>query len=105
MKIINGVEVHVLGVPREGAFPHAEVEVGGGDPLDFGVVVLLDHVQYGSEPSGVPQVLVGIVKGGGHVRPVDGRVEADVLPVLSLEGIHVRVHVWRFVPSQWILTY
>lgn len=89
VKVIDGVEVHVLGVPREGALPHAEVEVRGRDPLDFGVVVFLNHVQYGSEASGVPQVLVGVVQGGRHVGPIDGRVEADVLPVLSLEGVHV----------------
>ena len=45
MQIVDRVEIHVFGVPREGGFPHAEVEVGGVHTVDLDVVVLVHPVQ------------------------------------------------------------
>ncbi len=45
VQIVDRVEIHVFGVPREGGFPHAEVEVGSVHAVDLDVVVLVHPVQ------------------------------------------------------------
>ena len=40
MQIVDGVKVHVLGVPGEGRLPRAEIEVGCVDSGNLDIVVL-----------------------------------------------------------------
>ena len=45
MQVVDGMQVHVLGVPREGGLPHSEVEIGRVDTVDLDVVVLVHPIQ------------------------------------------------------------
>ena len=59
---------------------------------------LIDKVQYGAEPGNVPLLEGRIGEGAAEVRPVGGRYEGDVLPVLTLQVLVVRVRR-RLVPA------
>lgn len=54
MQEINGVEIHVLGVPGERGFPHAEIEIGRVDAVDLDAVVVVDVVENGTQVIYVP---------------------------------------------------
>ena len=56
MEKVDGVEVHVLGVPGEGGLPHSEVEVGRVHSVDLDVVVLVHPVQDGAQFLDVPML-------------------------------------------------
>ncbi len=52
--VVDAVEVHVLRVPGEGGFPHAEVQVWRVDALDDDPTLLLHHVQKRVQMADVP---------------------------------------------------
>ncbi len=54
MQVVDAVEVHVLRVPGEGGFPHAEVQVWRVDALDDDPTLLLHHVQKSVQMANVP---------------------------------------------------
>ena len=58
MQVVDGVEVHVFGVPGEGGLPHSEVEVGRVHAVDLHVVVLVHPVQNRAQILDVPMLKI-----------------------------------------------
>lgn len=56
MQVVDGMQVHVLSVPRKGGLPHSEVEIGSVDTVDLHVVVLVHPVQDGAQFLDVPML-------------------------------------------------
>lgn len=54
VKVVDAVQIHVLSVPCEGAFPHPEVEVWRVHPFDLDPALVLHYVQNGVETADVP---------------------------------------------------
>lgn len=54
MQVVNAVEVHVLCMPGKCSLPHAKVEVGSVDTLDYDATLLLHHIQQGVEVTDIP---------------------------------------------------
>ena len=86
---VDAVQVHVLRMPGEGGLPHAEVEVGCRDALDLDVVCLVDRVKDCAQLAHVPHRLVRVGQAARDVGAIDGLVEGDVLPVLTLQLLPV----------------
>jgi len=58
VQVVDGVEVHVLGVPGKGRLPHAEVQVGRVDAANLHLVILVDPVQDRAQLLDVPNITV-----------------------------------------------
>lgn len=54
VQVVDAVQIHVLCVPREGALPHAEIEVRGVDSFDLDAALVLHSVQNGIKMANVP---------------------------------------------------
>lgn len=54
VKIVDRVQIHVLGMPCKSCFPHAKVQVGCIDAIDRDTIVLIDEIEDGSKPVDVP---------------------------------------------------
>ena len=79
--VVDAVEVHVLEVPREGALPHAQVEVGG---VDAGQL-LAQAVEQVLEPGDVPGGGRVLKQAAGHVGAVERAVVGQGAPVGALQ--------------------
>ena len=92
VQIVDPVEIHVLDVPREGRLPHPEVEVGAllhpGQPPP-------EVVKYWLVLAHVPDLLVLVHEGGGHVRAVDGIVSPVYEVVAPVELLQLLVTLVR----------
>ena len=96
MKVVDGIQIHVLRVPGERCLPHPEIKVGCVDPVDADVVVFVDKVEDRAQLVDVPFFHCRVCQRSRNVRTVDWRVEGNVLPVLAFEVFVVEV-VWSFV--------
>ena len=89
MKIVDAVQVHILGVPGKRCLPAAEVKVSSVHPVDLNSVILLDIVKDRGEPLDVPPFTARVSDRTLQVSPVQRRHERDVLPVLPLQVLNV----------------
>jgi hypothetical protein len=53
-QVVDGMKVHVFGVPSKCGFPHSEVQVGCVHAVDFNIVIFVHPVQNRSEVLNVP---------------------------------------------------
>ena len=60
MQIVDGVEVHILGVPGKGGLPHTEVKVGSVDSRDCNAILIHHSIQNGGQPIDIPFLHLGL---------------------------------------------
>ena len=82
MEIVDGIEIHILGVPGKGSLPHAEVEVSCVDSWYRHPILVYQSVQDSVEVVDVPLLDRLVREAARNVGSVEGLVECHIFPVL-----------------------
>lgn len=85
MQIVDGIEIHIFGMPRKGGLPHSKVKIGRVYTIDLNPIIRIDIVENCTKLVDVPHILALIRQAATDVSTVNRSHICDVLPIFSLQ--------------------